>query len=482
MKRFLTLLLILCVLVSLVACGKEVKKPNDVTTDNPNTDDVTQDKNAEYLANVPVRDYGNQMFRILITTAYDDDFYDITTEGEMDPIQAAAFSRNTMVEDRYNIAFEFTAMDGNSSGSAEFATTIRNNAKLDAPFDLILGQAYYCMPLAVEGFLANMAESEYLHFEQDWYLHSIIDDATINNKIYGACGDFVVNSIGCTMGLFFNTRMKDALGIEKNLYDLVRNKEWTLDVFEGMVKDVYSDQNYNYYADENDRYGLVGPRQTVSCLFTATENELISRDNDGVFSIDNYYNEHLISTYENLVKFINSEDVTINAANKYVLDVFTNGNSLFMAANIQTLLAEEARSCSFIGIVPFPLYDLAQTEYHSGTQRSEMFYIPVNVDFERSCIISESLNYQSYEVFMPTYWNTTLQAKVLERPDDAEMLRLIRETSSFGFVEIWEGFFTGTYNFAYQGVLNNSPSISSQWKTNKDVLKEDLEILIDKFF
>lgn len=478
MKKILLFLLALSLLVVAVGCGGN-KKPTGTT--EPTSQTIQEgDPNKEYLENLPERDYGMDDFRILITTAYDS-YYHLDEEDGADSVEWACFTRNSVVEDKYKISLNYTALDGNGTGATQFAATIRNNAASDTPFDLVMGQGYYCLPLAAEGYLADMAGSEYLHFDKDWYYSNINQNCVINDKMYAACGDFVVSTIASTCGLWFNTQMKTALGIEENLYDLVDDGEWTLDVFEGMVKDVYQDVNYNFYADEGDLFGLSGPPQLAKFFFTSTENPVIRVGIDGIPSCEEYYNDRLINVFDNLLKFIKTDDVTSYNANAQSINLYVNGQALFIGMTLGSLLFEEVRNCNWVGIVPFPKYDESQKDYISPTMRTELFYIPSVANFERSCIVTEYLNYTTYTQFLPQFWDSALQLKAVDRPEDARMLSLIRETSEIGFDEIWCGFFNSASNIVPNLVMNNNNMLASQWRSAKDSLEESLEILYESF-
>ena len=169
-------------------------------------------------------------------------------------------------------------------------------------------------------------------------------------------------------------------------------------------------------------------------------------------------------------------------ANLDSVNLFVNGRALFIGMTLGFLLYEDVRNCDWGGsVVPFPKYDSSQKDYISPTMRTELFYIPAAADFERSAIVTEYLNFVTYTTFLPAFWDTALKLRAVERPEDAQMLSIIRRTSEIGFDEIWCGFFQSATNLAPNLVMNNNNMLTSQWRGAKDTLEESLEILFEAF-
>ena len=119
MKKIVSVLLILCMLLSLAACKQEepVQNPSNNSQNTATEDD--------YLASLP--DYNNKgsEFRILVTQQLVG-FYD-QENVSADIVENACYERNLAVEDRFEIDIVYNNLDGNSSGAAQFSAEIVNN-------------------------------------------------------------------------------------------------------------------------------------------------------------------------------------------------------------------------------------------------------------------------------------------------------------------------------------------------------------------
>ena len=206
MKRLLCLILT----VSMLACAVSCQSKGDEETETENTTAVTVDAEKEYLDNLPDRDYGGYEFTVLCTTQTEN-FYNVD-EYSADLIETSVYSRNVNVEEKYNIGFWFESLNGNRGGMGDFQSRVRNATMSGSGgYDAVVAQCYYMLPLASEGHLRNLNDSEYFHFDMPWYNDNINKNGIINGKLYGASGSYIMSQISYAMGMFFNKVYKSSL-------------------------------------------------------------------------------------------------------------------------------------------------------------------------------------------------------------------------------------------------------------------------------
>ena len=323
-----------------------------------------------------------------------------------------------------------------------------------------------------------------------WYNANINKNGVINGNLYGASGSYIMSQISYAMGMFFNKVYYENNQFEDDLYELVRNRQWTYEKLNQMAADYYVDSNNNTLRDENDIYGYVYHLHGIEASIVGSDCPIVEFDENGTPTIDNYYDQHLIDVFEDYFKFYNnSRGVWLNKPDAGPTTYLGDGKALFASAQLGMMVdCPQLRNSSFeYGIVPMPLYDEAQEDYLSYTMRWELFYIPSNVDFERSAIVLEYLNYTSEKTVVPAYWETALNERAADTSNDSEMLHLIRDTLYYDFASFFGMEMGGIYRdpTGVGGIPtlieNGNSGIASWWNSGRDKFAASLEDIIKKY-
>ena len=476
MKKKLILLMVLCLMLPLVACKKEEPSGNIGTPpDNMTQNDDFRTQHADYLNELPERNYSGTEFRVL-TSTQTRKFY-LGDETNV-AISEAVMERDAELENRYGVIMDYTVKDGNSSGQNEYVTNIRNSVSDSLGYDLIIGQTYYCMALASEGYFKDLNGAEYLHLDQEWYHQNINANVLICGKMFGVSGDYLTSQISSAMGLLYNKDMYNDRSYEYDLYELVRNKQWTLEKMKILIQDVHDDLNRDEIRDVSDKYGFFGNGHSINSLIYGFNCPIVEYQEDGSVSINNYYNDHLISVFEALDTFFNSNEAVFRGGDSDNLNSLVNGNSLFISTWIDNLISERMRNSGYdIGVLPNPLFDEAQENYCSYMQRWDLMYIPKNADFEKSTIILEYLNFTSAEHMIPRYWDEALSTRGANEAADGEMLEIIRDTLFYDFAMVFNTELGGLKDGVAYLISSRSNTLSSWWEKNGSKYADSLTIL-----
>lgn len=476
MKKILIILMVFCIVLPLVACKTEEPVNNNEETYNDATpDNDFRTQHSDYLNNLPERNYSGTEFRVLTSTQTRKFYLGDETNAA---VSEAVFERDMELENRYGVIMDYTVKDGNSSGQNEYVTSIRNSISDPLGYDLIIGQTYYCMALASEGYFLDLNQAEYLHLDQEWYHQNINANVLICGKMFGVSGDYLTSQISSAMGLLYNKDMYDSLSYEDDLYDLVRNKQWTLEKMNTMIQDTYDDLNRDELRDISDKYGFFGNGHSINGLIYGFDCPIAEYLEDGSVSIDNYYNDHLISVFEALDTFYNSNEAVFRGGDSDNLESLVNGNSLFISTWIDNLISERMRNSNYkIGVLPNPLFSEAQENYCSYMQRWDLMYIPKNADFEKSTIILEYLNFTSAEHMIPRYWDEALSIRGANEAADREMLEIIRDTLFYDFVMVFNTELGGLKDGVAYLISSRSNTLSSWWEKNGSKYADSLTIL-----
>lgn len=489
-KRLFSLLIALLMVTSaflLAGCNKEPETPVDTS----NVGDVTD---ADTGIVFPSRNYGGEEFRILCTTQCHDLYK--TDEEATTVIAQESLYRNLEVEDKYGVELTFTPMEGRSAGSSAFVTAIRTASMTnDTSYDLVIGQTYYTMALALEGLYYNMATSEYLNLDQAWYDKELVNDnIELGGKLYALSGSYVISQVTTAMGLYYNKTIFEAKGFQNDLlggnsiYNVVKEGNWTYELMYQMVTQVYSDEDNSSSANANDIYGFVGNLHAKMCALIGSDTPFTTINEDGTLSVSGYYNDHLIKVFESYFTFFNDTDsVYFVGSDEGLIEFFANGQALFCCNAIEYLAQSVVRDSGIdYGVLPFPKYTADQTDYYTNNIRWEVAHIPAACDTERATIIFEYLNYLTYTDFIPVYFDEILALQVVPTQEDSDMLYMIRENILYDFTTFYqaqigisagENIYTGVRN-----LLNTqTKDIASWWSTNKDLYDQCLNDLVETY-
>ena len=480
MKKLLIMLLVLCMVLPLAACGNDSGTKTPATTTGSSNSGVTGE--LSYVDQLPVRDYDLEEFHVLCTTQTNE-FYNVTEE-DLDPVSVSVYKRNMAVEEKYNVVFKHTELDGNSTGKDAFLTTLRNSTELGGDgFDLVVGQQYYCLPVATEGKLYDLSTSPFIHWEEDWYSDKINSNAEVNGRVFGASGSYIMSQISYALATFYCKELWEARYSDVDLYQLVRDKEWTYEKLYEYAAGIYQDNDGDYRKSANDDFGYVYNSHGIAASVAASETPIVTRYEDGSMSILPYYNDHLLKVFEKYNEFYNESRGTYKIADDYgPAKLLGQGRTLFACAQLGVMhdCTELKNSELHYGVLPMPLFDSNQSGYYTYTMRWELFYSPVNADFERSAIILEYLNYTTETNVIPAYWEEALTLRAADSDQDSEMMYLVRDSLWYDFITFFNHEVPMRDSVASQ-ISNGSTRLSSWWNSNKDSLETKLQETLEKY-
>ena len=107
--------------------------------------------------------------------------------------------------------------------------------------------------------------------------------------------------------------------------------------------------------------------------------------------------------------------------------VFTTRRSMFMTGEIKAAQLMRDMEDTF-GILPYPKYDEAQSEYQT-TLVSQLMYLTVpttNTNLDLTATVSEVMAHDSYTSVIPVYYSSVVEHKGLRNEDSIEMLEIMR--------------------------------------------------------
>ncbi len=492
MKKALAFLTVLAMLFLSAACG-ETREKNDAPVSDPSLpsaaaegDDAeteVPETEAKLLPEVPETTYGGQSLRFLsreITDAvvrYYSEVASDETNGEI--MNDTVFERTGRIEAKYDVRI---VNDTASDVTAEYQKTYLAGQQdwdvLVAGFSAVLGQTN-------NGYTLDLGTVPYIDFEKPWWDTNVAKSMRIGNSVFSAIGAMNTWTDSHTYAVVFNKEMAKNFGVDA--YQLVRDNKWNLDTFSAILEQVTNDEDGNGEMDHNDRYGAVGEFFNFNLHMLASDVFVIGHDDEGFPVLD--LSERLFTAAERVCSLMCSGNYLLaEKLQGKVDDVwgnglrfnFRSGNSLFYVGGIEQLLIFRDLDTD-IGLLPFPKYDEAQTEYRHtfSTYWSSIMFLPRNsetVDFTGAML--EAINADSYYSTSIAYYDVVLKGKAMRDQESCEMLEIIRQSRTIDPELAYN--FLGAAN-AYTTALQSGSAdkLASTFEKMRKVADKNIQKLID---
>ncbi len=172
-------------------------------------------------------------------------------------INDEVYRRTVYVEETLNCRIKEYNLHESKLMSA-FTTDVDSNVGELAMAYLQMGGNYE--PLTdqvIEGRIASLDDISTVHLDEDYYVKTITDAASIAGKHYTTASNAQLNYYEGTWVLLFNHKMLDDEGIDMP-YDLVRSGKWTFEAFHTMAKQVANQNGANSWTFESGGKAVYG--------------------------------------------------------------------------------------------------------------------------------------------------------------------------------------------------------------------------------
>lgn len=444
--RFICLLLTAFVLLPLfAACAENAGAVSETTAAalSETAADAETDR-SETPDSLPAGlDFEGASYRILVR---DDQFLPefYAEEASGDVVEDAIYNRNASVEERLNVAVEIVRGAASSAYMTELSNIRKTVTSGDDAYEMIAGYSVHVVKLMAEGLFVNLNEIEYLDFSQPWWPESIQDEMTFNGSLYFMTGDICMTTISKALCMYFNKNIAESRNIG-NLYDTVNGSKWTFDTYLSVTKDVYEDLDGNSQADDNDLYGTVmTPYNSVDAFIPAFHQDITVMGDDG-YPVLAFNTERMVSVVERIYSLL-YETAGVHVPRNSLEDaatmfkMFKADQALFIMWEFTA--TDELRSMeSDFGIIPYPKWDENQKNYYTMSDGAhDVMAVPVScTDPERTSVIVEALNAESYKQVIPAYYETALKVKYTRDDESVLVLDMVLEGRTFDFGYVYDG-------------------------------------------
>ncbi len=444
MKKIIWLLLICMLLTPVLAACKD-NKGNETPT---GTTGPGEEQIPEILTTLPQADFNNEKFIYMCYSGEDLVNYDEANTS--DPIAADQFRRTQWVNDQFNCMiemnyvgggeFSFEAMEANDkAGGGNF------NAAMMHPTE---GRA----ATLTGGYCMDLLTVSTLHFEGEWYNQDMVAYTQTNGKLLGMESDFTITGAGVS-ALVYNEALYQSLGGELDLYETIKDGDWTLPTFLEELENLNA-TGYDIGSDSHGTYALAsnyfghrinmlwGAGVETTQLGDKNEWTLVWREKSNMEKIDavlGYIHrlEDLDAVYNNYTTDPNSgvirAEYYAELPNSMMLQLWNAKKVVFMVWDVGSMY-HYLRDADFdIGYAPMPKYNTQQTNYvATGTIGSTMISRRDSMErAEMTGAVLEGLARYSYVYTRPTFFESIIGGRLSENPQDYEMLNLIHNSKYY---------------------------------------------------
>lgn len=458
MKKFLSLIIAALMVISLAACADPATDPADTTgasTSSPSGSvseeaAITEDPAGVFELPAETQQYAGKV--VFLNSATDSVVgVDDASAGLIDD---AVYRRNAIMSERYGIEVSEIIVK-----SSKAATTAENEILSGDPtFDVAMLNNTNVSKLARQGLWYDFATIDNISLEKSWWDQSANTQLRYGDHLYYTYSDMITSHFDAVRCFYFNQTIMQKHGMSTNeLYQTAIDGNWTLEEMYTYAKDVYSDENGNGDADENDIYPVVGvPSTTYSALCSGSDASYIKIDPKTSLPYAYFTTEGFVSAYEQIMNIMTRENFFYTGCSKNTeaTDMFVGGHSLFLMTTISNSNTMRTSMKEDFGFLPLPKRDTLQENYICNAPNPCSVAIPYcHEDPERIGFILEAMSYYSQDTVRTSYFEIRLYGQTS------------RDALSWQTLDII--FSNIAYNIPVQSTVNFSSAINERMVANQ---------------
>ena len=456
------------------SAGNDDTSGTTENTSSPSSEETTTSLMSDDL---PENDFEGREFRIFsrLNPWYHGNW--LVEEADGDVLNDAIYTRNSKVEERFNITF---TEDGDTNTDRAKNSIIAG----DDSYDIINARGSAGFEYAQENLLYSITDLPYINLEKSYWDKKLNDCVSMCGKSFFPIGASNLTSYDYTHVLVFNKKLADDNNVG-DLYSLVSSGKWTLDEYAKIVDTFSKDLNGDSVMDEEDLYGYLSQPKAVLPAFWIASGVLSVNRNEAdepVFTMPtdekflNIFERVFAITYDNNSWFRNSSETNYD---DQFINMFQNNKALFM--DITFFYIESLRNMDAdFGIIPYPKYDENQANYLSRIENCELTCVPVTADPEFTSIILEAMASESVDTVVKAYYNVALKTKFARDNESADMLDIIFNNRVYDLGDtVWgdklrDGVFKEMFT-------NNDRAISSKFESMRAIMEKTISDAVKGF-
>ena len=474
----------LMLLLAAASCAEE-KKPEDTlpvadtTAETPeSTADGRYDEEG-YLKDSLDEKYelGGEISLLYWSDVENPEFEILESNGDL--VDEALFARDSRVQDRLGVEIVYSSTPGNVNNVTNYTNYVQNAYKTGEPLDICAAYSMTIANISTLGLCSNLLEESVIDFEKPWWPDDLVNETTINGKLFFASGDISTNLLYMMYTVYFNKEIISEYKLD-NPYTLIANNEWTFDKFYEMGMAV--GDSVTPGAD-NAVYGMsLLSNVHTDPFFYGAGLRTVSKGTDGVPVLaESFGSETADRIVEAANGFLTSQATVISSSPDY----FAVGKSLFtMHRSVYAKTKLVSTDLDF-GIAVTPKDGKDQESYATCLAFPVSLYA-ISSGSERksdAALLLEAMASEGYRTVTPQLFEVSLKVKYANDSETAQMFDLIRDTVVFDLGRLYTTALNKRTYQLFRNAMNAATYTSYQVQYNgeKKVLQKNLDKLIECF-
>ena len=264
-------LLLLAAMLLTTACGNSGKTPQ-TTTPPMDSGAVGGEGEVEDLTQYyPKMNMGGREF-VSLHQGNTVDWKEFGNTGE--PISDIHYARKLAFEEWYDVEYK-------EHGVPVVFEALQTAQMSDISYDFVsTPPTHGITTILTKGLCADLLPIETLTLEKDWFSQSFIENYTYNGKLYIAAHDGTIAGQGF-YALAFNKALYAKYDLEYDIYELVRNGDWTMEILKTIVTETSSTTN----DEEGTTYGFLFNLLAAQRWMWAFGGQILIKNDDGSYSL-----------------------------------------------------------------------------------------------------------------------------------------------------------------------------------------------------
>ena len=395
---------------------------------------------------------------------------------ETDSISVAVRQRNQVMEELYNCTIQVEATgaigplieaDRTSGTDRIKAYTVKYGGKGTAED----GANYNLYTLGI-------------NFENPWWDQTYVDTYSVRKNngtmtLYTVIGDFALSSFSATHAIIVNKDVLATSPVQDDIYELVRNKEWTMDKFMEFIINTAQESSGNseLHWSEGDIMGWVRTAHATHGLHAASGLSIIE-NNDGVLSlaVGNHLTEWSTVMETAIAVWDTQGSETISYVD--VEEALSSATTLFGSEVLDVLERMKDTENVSVGVLPYPLYSESQENYaHYVDNHIYAYAVPTSVS--NPTVMGEFLEVYAFHsrYLVRPAWIDAYAYDYCSDADSAEMLEIILDTRTYDPGYLW----WSQYESSFSGFISNDQNEVTRWNDrNAATIQNDINTFVEK--
>lgn len=361
----------------------------------------------------------------------------------------AIYRRNMAVEDAYHVSIIVETQKYST-----IPKTVRNEFAVgESSYGAIATVIGQMSPLALEGALADFNDLQYYDESQEWWNHKVMQSLSITNKRYFGSGDIIYSDDLYPYVVYANTGLAIQLQLGVNFYELVQEKEWTLEKFHELavlaVADLDGDGEVCSSLD--DQYGAIDGTSFARALYYTAGKGVISLDEEGypTWELTPGHGDEVLSK---IVKALHVDNAVVDVGTKFnaktaveIMNLFNSDKTLFMPGDLkaaQTFTLMDNALQDF-ALLPMPLWE-EDSEYICVMNDAVVIGVPSRFTKKDDVsLLLSAMSRASVDTLTSAFFESILTYRYLANDESVEMLNLILDSivpRDVADIQGWGGF------------------------------------------